>query len=82
MAKWTKNRRVELWTLEIGMAFRCSVSARTGVGEPKVYSASMNNTHLGEYPDPESAKARVEANLIQEMKVVDRAWGSFLDHRR
>lgn len=82
MPKWTKNRRVELWTLEIANAFRCSVSVRERVGEPKTYTAKFNNTHLGEYPDPESAMARVETNLFQEMQLVERAWGAFIDYRK
>jgi hypothetical protein len=82
MPKWTKNHRVELWSLEIANAFRASVVAKERVGEPKTYTATLNNTHLGEYPDPESAIARVETNLFQEMQLVERAWGTFLDYKK
>ncbi len=82
MSKWTKNRRVELWSLEIANAFRCQVVAKEHVGEPKTYTATLNNTFLGEYPDPESAMARVETNLIQEMQLVERSWGWYLDSKR
>jgi hypothetical protein len=64
----------EGWSLDIGNALRGSVVRQHQVDQPTTWRASMNAASLGEYPDRKSAMARVEADIVQQMKMVLHDW--------
>ena len=64
----------EGYSLEIGTAFRGSVVRQDRFGKPATWIASVNAVYLGEYPDRESAMARVESDIWHHMEVVLHDW--------
>jgi hypothetical protein len=67
----------EGWSLEIGIALRGAVVRQERVEQPGTWLASVNAAYLGEYPDRESAMARVESNIEHAMEMVLHDWGLY-----
>ena len=72
----------EGWSLEIGTAFRGAVVRQDSFEQPIAWMASLNDAHLGEYPDRESAMARVESNIEHAIEMVLHGWGLYLRQRK
>jgi hypothetical protein len=64
----------EGWSLEIGTAYRGSVVRQDRIEAAPTWLASVNSTYLSEYPDRESAMARVEADIESRMELVLHDW--------
>ena len=74
--QWTRWGRgiCEGWSLEIGMAFCGSVVRRDTRGAPTTWSALINSTGLGEFPEREIAMRRVEELVEASMVLVLHDW--------
>lgn len=72
-SRWGRGM-CEGWSLEIGMALRGAVVRQHRMDQPPTWLASVNAAYLGEYPDRESAMARVEAVLAHDMEMVLHDW--------
>jgi hypothetical protein len=64
----------EGWSLEIGTAYRGAVVRQERIDQPQTWLASVNAAYLGEYLDRDSAMARVEANIAENMQTVLHDW--------
>jgi hypothetical protein len=64
----------EGWSLEIGTAYRGSVVRQDRIEAPPTWLASVNAAYLGEYLDRQSAMARVEDNIKNQMEMVLHDW--------
>jgi len=70
----------EGWSLEIGMAFRCSVVRRDIGGKPTTWIAS--STGLGEFLEREIAMRRVEELVESSMGLVLHDWSLYQAAKR
>ena len=75
-SRWGRGM-CEGWSLEIGTAYRGSVVRQDKIDNPPTWLASVNATYLGDYLDRESAMARVEADMKQQMEMVLHDWGQY-----
>jgi hypothetical protein len=64
----------EGWSLEVGMAFHCSVIRRDRSGDPPTWGASINSTALEEFLEREIAMHRVEELVEASMVLVLHDW--------
>ena len=82
--QWTRWGRgmCEGWSLEIGMAFHGSVVRRDTRGAPTTWSASINSTGLGEFPEREIAMRRVEELVECSMLLVLHDWNYIGQRKR
>jgi len=65
---------VQGWSLEIGMAFHCSVVRRDSSGDGQPGVASINSTALGEFLEWEIAVRRVEELVESHMMLALHDW--------
>lgn len=73
-SRWGRGM-CEGWSLEIGTAYRGAVVRQDRIGDkPPTWLASVNAAFLGEYVDRETAMARVEADIANNMKMVLHDW--------
>lgn len=79
-SRWGRGM-CEGWSLEIGNALRGAVVRQGRIGEPAKWMASVNSGFLGEYPDRETAKARVESDIEHQMKMLLFDWEQYLAAR-
>jgi hypothetical protein len=69
--------KCEGWSLEIGAAYRGAVVRQDHIDKPPTWLASVNAAYLGEYLDRDSAMARVEANIAENIQTVLHDWGLY-----
>ena len=72
-SRWGRGM-CEGWSLEIGTAYRGAVVRQDRIEKPATWIASVNAGYLGEFPDRESAMARVESVISGDMQLVLHDW--------
>lgn len=75
-SRWGRGM-CEGWSLDIGNAFRGSVTKRSEAGQPVIWVACLNMAALGEFLERDVAMRNVEERLEGDMRVTLRAWQSY-----